>query len=248
MPTRLEVKSSKDTVSPKLTALNFTPAEIDTSTGPDTVKVNYTATDDLSGVSYVELSFASPSGSFKNVSAKLEPAESVSNSLALTFPAHSEPGQWTLSTAFLADAAGNTMVLNAVALRDLGFPIYLQVKSAMDTRSPELTYIRLSPEVIDTSQGEAIVTLEFKATDDLSGVKSAEAAFISPSGVMGPKGSALFSPARKEVTDSVKITFPKSSEAGAWTLSTLILSDAAGNTLVLSPDVLASKVGALYVR
>ena len=248
MPTRLEVKSSKDTVSPKLTALNFAPAEIDTSTGPETVKVNYTATDDLSGVSYVELSFASPSGSFKNVSAKLEPAESVSNSLALTFPAHSEPGQWTLSTAFLADAAGNTMVLDAVALRDLGFPIYLQVKSAADTRSPELTYIRLSPEVIDTSQGEAIVTLEFKATDDLSGVKSVEAAFISPLGVMGPKGSALFSPARKEVTDSVKITFPKSSESGPWTLSTLILSDEAGNTLVLSPDVLASKVGALHVR
>ena len=53
---------------------------------------------------------------FRNVSAKLEPAESVSNSLALTFPAHSEPGQWTLSTAFLADAAGNTM---AAALRRL---------------------------------------------------------------------------------------------------------------------------------
>ena len=140
------------------------------------------------------------------------------------------------------------MVLNAENLATMGFRTALQVKSAADTRSPELTYIRLSPEVIDTSQGEAIVTLEFKATDDLSGVKSVEAAFISPLGVMGPKGSALFSPARKEVTDSVKITFPKSSESGPWTLSTLILSDEAGNTLVLSPDVLASKVGALHVR
>ena len=248
MPTRLEVKSSKDTVSPKLTALTFAPAEIDTSTGPDIVKVNYAATDDLSGVSYIEMSFASPSGSFKNVSAKFEPAESVSNTLALTFPGHSEPGQWTLSTVFLADAAGNTAVLNAENLATMGFPTALQVKSAMDTRSPELTYIRLSPDVIDSSQGEVIVTLDFKATDDLSGVKSFEAAFISPSGVMGPKGSAIFSPAKREVTDSVKITFPKSSEAGAWTLSALILSDDAGNTLVLSPDVLASKVGALHVR
>jgi hypothetical protein len=122
------------------------------------------------------------------------------------------------------------------------------VKSAPDTKSPELSSIRLSLEVIDTSQEEVTVTLELKATDDLSGVKSIEAAFTGPSGEMGPKGSLLYSPARKEVADSVKITFPKSSERGAWTLSTLIISDEAGNTLVLSPDVLASKVGLLQVR
>ena len=248
IPTQLDVRSAKDTVSPKLTTLNFAPAEIDTSAGPVVVKVNYTATDDLSGVSYFELTFASPSGFFKNLSAKVEPAEFVSNSLVLTFPARSEPGQWTLSRVFLADAAGNTLVLNAEDLAALGFRTALMVKSAADTRSPELESIRISPEVIDTSQGEVIVTLEFKATDDLSGVKSFEAAFTSPSGWLGPSGSVVFSPARREVTDSVKITFPKSSEAGAWSLSSLMLSDEAGNTLVLSPDVLASKVGTLHVR
>jgi hypothetical protein len=247
-PTTLTVKSVKDTVSPKLTALSFTPAEIDTSKGADVVKVNYTATDDVSGVSYFEVSFASPSGTFKNVSAKFEPAESVSNSLAVTFPARSEAGQWTLSAVFLADAAGNTLILKAEDLAVLGFPTALHVKSATDTKSPELTSIRLSPEAIDTSQGEVIVTLEFKATDDFSGVKSIEAVFTSPSSMTGPRGLALFSPARLEVSDSVKITFPKSSEAGAWTLSTLVLSDEAGNTLILSPDVLAAKVGVLQVR
>jgi len=248
-PTQLQVKSAKDTVSPKLTALNFTPAEVDTSTGPADVKVNYTATDDLSGVSYIELCFASPSGSFKNVSAKFDAAESVSNSLALTFPARSEPGQWKLNTAFVADAAGNTLVLNSEGLAALGFRTALEVKSsAPDTRSPELASVRFSPQVIDTSQGEAIVTVEFKATDDLSGVKSLEVVFTSPAGVTNAKGSAQFSPASREVSDSVKITFPKSSEPGTWTLSTLMLSDEAGNTLVLSADVLASKAGALQVR
>jgi len=247
-PTTLAVKSVKDTVSPKLTALNFTPYEIDTSTGADVLKVNYTATDDLSGVSYIEMSFTSPSGSYKNASAKLEAAESVSNSLALTFPALSEPGQWTLGLVLLADAAGNTLVLKTEDLAALGFPTALQVKSATDTKSPELTSIRLSPEAIDTSQSEVIVTLEFKATDDFSGVKSIEAVFTSPSGMAGPKGTALFLPASREVSDSLKITFPKSSETGAWTLSTLMLTDAAGNTLILSPDILASKVGMLQVR
>jgi hypothetical protein len=227
--------------------LNF-PSEIDTSTGPAVVKVNYAASDDLSGVSYFEVSFSGPLGSIKNASAKFEPAQSVSNSVALTFPVLSEPGEWTLSTVFVADAAGNTLVLNDAGVADLGFRTTLLVKSPTDTRSPEVSSIRLSPEVIDTSQGEAVVTLEFKATDDLSGVKSVEAAFTSPSETIGPKGSALYSPASREVNGSLKITFPKSSEAGAWTLSTFMLTDGAGNTLVLSPDVLASKVGMLQVR
>ncbi|HEY6391021.1 MAG TPA: Ig-like domain repeat protein [Bryobacteraceae bacterium] len=248
-PTQLQVKSAKDTVSPKLTALSFAPPEVDTSKGPGVVKVNFTATDDLSGVNYLELSFASPSGTFKTVSTKFEPAGSFSNSLDVTFPARSEPGQWTLNTVFVADAAGNTLVLSAEGLAALGFRTTLEVKSAWpDTRSPELASVRFSPEAIDTSQGEAVVTVEFKASADVSGVKSFEVVFASPSGVMSPKGLATFSPASKEVSGSVKITFPKSSEQGAWTLLTLILSDEAGNTLVLGADVLASKAGVLQVR
>src|SRR6266404_5609100 len=61
-PIRLEVRSAQDTVSPRLASLEFTPSEIDTSAGPADVKVSFTATDDLSGVSYLELSFVSPSG------------------------------------------------------------------------------------------------------------------------------------------------------------------------------------------
>jgi len=248
-PARLEVRSAKDTVSPKLTALEFSPAEIDTATGPASVKVNVTATDDLSGVSYFEMTFSSPSGVVKrNATAKFEPAVSVTHSLTLTFPARSEPGTWTLSTLFLADAAGNTLVLDAPGIGDLGFRTTLEVKSAADTRSPELGSIRFSPEAVDTSQGEAVVTVEFKATDDLSGVKFFEAAFTNPSGSMSYKGSVVFPQPSKEVAGSVQITIPKSSESGIWTLSTVMLTDDAGNSLVLDADMLGSRVGKLQVR
>jgi hypothetical protein len=247
--TALGVKSASDTTPPRLTNFRFAPEGIDTSRGPATVQVDFTATDDLSGVIFIDLSFVSPGGNIRHGgSARFEPVQSVSKSIAVTFPLLSEAGQWTLNSVFLADAAGNTLILNSEGLAALGVRTALQVKSVLDTRSPELASVRFSPEVIDTSQGEAIVTVEFQATDDVTGVKSFEAVFTSPSGLAGPRGSALYSPARKEVADSVKITFPKSSEAGAWKLSTLMLSDEAGNTLVLSSDALASRVAVLQVR
>ena len=246
---RLEVRSAKDTISPKLTALDISPVEIDTTTGPASVKVNVSATDDLSGVNYVEITFSSPSGGFKrNTSLKFEPAESVSHSLALIFPPLSEPGRWTLSMLFLADAAGNTTILQTSALNDLGFRTTLEVKSAADTGSPQLSSLRFSPEAIDTTQGESIVTVEFKATDDLSGVRIFEATFTAPSGSISYKGHTVFQTASKEAAGSVQIMIPRSSEAGGWTLSTVVITDNAGNTLVLDADVLASKVGKLQVR
>jgi hypothetical protein len=61
-PMRLEVTSATDTTSPRLTALDFSPAEIDTGRSPAAVEVDYSASDDLAGVSRIELSFLSPSG------------------------------------------------------------------------------------------------------------------------------------------------------------------------------------------
>lgn len=232
-PTSLQVISAQDTVSPKLTALDFAPARIDTSVGPADVKVNFTATDDLSGVNYVELSFVSPSGVARHGgSAKSEVAQSLSNSVTVTFPRLSEAGQWTLGAVFLSDAAGNTLVLDTARISELGFRTTLAVKSASDTISPSLTALRFTPAAIDTSQGPATVNVEFTATDNLSGVASVEVSLVSPSGSWRQNGSRTFSPAH-EVTDSVQVSFPRSSEPGTWTLGSVFLADAAGNTLVL---------------
>lgn len=236
LPTRLEVISAQDTVSPRLTALEFSPAQIDTSAGPAEVVVKYTATDDLSGVNYIELSFVSPSGGARRGgSAKFQAALSESKSMTVTFPQQSEPGEWTLSTVFLADAAGNTLVLNTDGVAGLGFRTALEVKSAADTTPPNLTSFRFAPEAIDTSEGVAIVKVDFTATDDLSGVNHLELSFLSPSGNVRQGGSARFDPAQS-VSKSIDVTFPRLSEAGQWTLHTVFLSDATGNTLVLDSD------------
>jgi hypothetical protein len=235
-PTRLEVKSARDTVSPKLTVLEFSPAQIDTSAGPAEVKVTYTATDDLAGVNYIELSFVSPSGAARRGgSAKFRATLSESNSMTVTFPPHSEPGEWSLSSVFLADAAGNTLVLNADGVVKLGFRTALDVKSATDTTPPSLTGLHFAPDAIDSSQGPAVVQVDFTATDDRSGVNYIELGFLSPSGSIRQAGSARFDPAQS-VSRSMTVTFPRFSEAGQWTLNSVFLADAAGNTLVLDAE------------
>jgi hypothetical protein len=240
-PWQLEVRSSRDTESPKIASLEFSPSEIDTSAGAADVKVNFTATDDLSGVSYLELSFVSPSGAVRRgASAKLEAATSVSNSVTVTFPRLSEPGQWTLSALFLSDAAGNTLVLDAEGIVRAGLRAGLLVKSASDTVPPVLTSFRFAPEAIDTSQGPATVKVDFTATDNFSGVKYVEVVFMSATGVK-QSAAATFKPAA-EVNGSVEVGFPQSSESGVWAVHTVVITDDAGNTLVLDADAMASRV------
>ena len=240
--TGLEVRSATDTTPPALTGIHFAPEAIDTSQSPAMVNVDITATDDLSGVNYVELSFVSPSGVFRHSgSAKFDPAQAVTKSIPVTFPAHSEAGQWVLSNVFLADAAGNTSILDAEGVARSGFLARLEVKSALDTIPPTLTSFTLSPDAIDTSREPATVTAEFRATDNLSGVKSAEIVLVSPSGNSRQRSAAAFAP-EKEMTGSVQLTFPRGSEQGAWRVASFILTDAAGNTLVLDAEAMASRV------
>jgi hypothetical protein len=92
-PTRLEVRSQNDTVKPRLEGLQYEPVAIDTKTGPANVEVRYTATDDLSGVSYIELTFVSPSGTVRRGGlARLDPTRNTSGSIRVPFPSYSEAG------------------------------------------------------------------------------------------------------------------------------------------------------------
>ncbi|HYL75834.1 MAG TPA: hypothetical protein VEU96_16610, partial [Bryobacteraceae bacterium] len=107
----------------------FGPEAIDTTEGAAIVKVDITATDDLSGVNYIEFAFLSPSGNARQSgSARFGPARAVSKSIDVTFPRQSETGQWTLNTVFLSDAAGNTLVLDSEGVVRAGLPAKLEVK------------------------------------------------------------------------------------------------------------------------
>lgn len=229
LPNRgFEVLSRRDEEKPRLSALEPNSRRIDVSLAAVDVQVGFTATDDLSGVSSVELSFANPSETAtRSGTAKFAPAETLSGSVTVTFPRQSEPGLWTLKSIVVTDAAGNTLVLDGS-----GFPASLEVISQQDKTPPQLLSLELAQDAIDTRLGSASVDVAFRASDNLSGLQSLQLTFVSPSGVMMQSATATFS-SLKEVSDSIRITFPKQSESGRWRLGSLFLADTAGNTTFL---------------
>lgn len=237
--TRLEVKSAQDTTSPKLTSLQFDPPKIDTTLGAADVNLKFTATDDLSGVSFLELVFASPSGAYEHLGpVKWDPQRSVSGSKAVSFPRRSEAGRWTLKNVLVSDAAGNTQLLDTDALSAMQIATSLEVISRPDLDPPRIEILKLATESIDTTDAGAVVEVQFRATDADSGIQQVEAVFQSPSGAGQQHASAAF-PALNGISDSLKVTFPRFSEAGEWSLSGFSVVDAAGNTAILGVEELA---------
>ncbi len=236
--TEIDVISPSDTFSPKLTELDFEPKSVDTTRHPAAVALRYRATDDLSGCAYLEAAFTSPSGStIRAHSASITPTTNAAGVLAIDFPPQSEPGLWTLSSVFVSDAAGNALILDHDSLRSLRFPTSLRVNSRPDEMGPKLTTLSLESDSIDTREDGAVVTLRAAATDDVSGVKSIQAVMESPSGSVQVHGSVTLEP-ETNVIANIEIRFPKTSEAGRWTLNSVTLTDAAGNITSLKVDEL----------
>jgi hypothetical protein len=167
----------------------------------------------------------------------VSPSTKVADSITLSFPKGSEAGQWTLSSLFVADAAGNTTHLDADQSRRLGLATFINVKSVQDMTPPKLTMLRIAPEIIDTRYSPADAKIMFSASDDLSGVESIEIVFSSPSGVVSHRAKATFPPNR-DIAGSVDVNFPAGSELGQWTASVLV-TDASGNTLHLDREALS---------
>jgi len=229
-PTALHVLSPADTVPPTLTSLSLSSNSIDTTLAAARVAVNFTASDDKSGVATVQVNLASPSGvSSPNATVRLEPALTATGAASFSFPRFSEEGTWTVTSVYLEDAAGNTQILKTSDLAPRGFPTAIYITSKKDTQAPVLTRFSFTPTSIDT-KGEAVTVLvSFQLTDDLSGATTFQAGFLSPSGANRVHASAVFE-ANVSVTGTAKVVFPRGSESGTWTVSSVFIADATGNT------------------
>ena len=238
-PTDLVVSSAVDNTPPNITAFSFTPATIDTTAASAAVTVNFTLTDDLAGANTFQAVFTSPSGNVTQTASKtFTAALTVTDSGTLTFPQFSEAGTWTVSSVFVADAAGNTLILAPPDLAARSFPTTLTVTSTTDSTPPTLTAFSFTPTSINVTGAPASVTFSFQATDDISGVTNFQADFISPSGLTTQNASASFT-VNTSASGSATATFPKGSENGTWTVANVFLSDAAGNTRNLATADLA---------
>jgi hypothetical protein len=138
---------TSDTTPPQLVAFDFTP-QIDLSMGPQSVTVTIEVTDDLSGVSFVDVVFLSPSGAQEKRATTFTPisGDQLHGTFEATlgFSEFQEGGLWTAVSLVVGDFTGNVAFLDASTLEALGFPIRLNVLNATpDTQPPTVTDIQI---------------------------------------------------------------------------------------------------------
>ena len=183
---------SQDITPPTLTAFSFTPTTINTAAGNAIVTASWSATDDLSGVSFVSAAFSSSLGLQAHTAvAYPSPAPSVSATGAVTFPQFSETGTWTVVFVSVVDAVGNSRTYSTAELARLGFPTELVVVGQAEDITPPAITVFAIPAILWPPNGKMVpVTISGTIKDAESGVNASTAAYAVKDeyGLIQPRG------------------------------------------------------------
>ena len=250
--------AQSDTTPPSLVTLSFSAASVNVSAAAQTLTVNATITDDLSGFNYGYIEFISPSGQtagyyqsgyFTRISGtSLNGGYQVN----VPFPKFVEPGVWTASV-YLQDNAGNSITLQSTTLVSLGFPGTLTVvDSTPDTTPPTLLGASFSPSTINTSAGPQSITVSLQVADSQSGAVFSNSSFYAVNAYLSRAGTGttdslllwggnftLVSGTAQNGVWQATLTMPRYS-GGSWALSLVNLSDAVTNHVSLTSTQLAA--------
>lgn len=226
-----------DVTPPQLLALVLSQASVDVSAAPQTVTVDLDVTDNLSGVSAVDVFLASPSGT--SVNAVAAPVSGTRYRARLVIPRYAAVGAWRIFVT-LTDQVRNIITLTDVTLANSGLPSTITVTSTpSDVTPPTPASLAFSLPTVDVSAAPVVTRLQLRVTDDLSGV------FVDPVLVSGfsfvlqsPSGrqqirrvnpSFVVAGPLLDQTIEIPLEVPRYAETGQWTVQILRLSDIAGN-------------------
>lgn len=253
-PSVLSAQES-DVTPPLVVSFDFTPKTIDTRSSPQTVTATGTLSDDLSGVSFCQVDFTSPSFRQRQFLFFRNPPTSGTDrngiySGSVEFPRFVESGMWTVSVNCF-DNLFNQNSVTTSQLQALGFPTTLTVVSTEDTSPPEITTFHIDPATANVSSSAQTVTVSIGLSDGLSGVhpglfSGSGAALVmrSPSGkqthAVGNDRFSLVSGTLNDGTWQATFVLPRYSEAGDWTVDRLFFADLVGNFIFVSGADLVS--------
>jgi hypothetical protein len=169
-PTTLQVTSNQDVTPPVLTGFAFSPTAVNTTTGSATVNVTASATDNLSGVGSVSVTFSSPSGQHHTSGSLRLSSGTVLNGTwtgSIIFPQYGELGTYAVGGVFLSDYVANTRLYSTSDLQARGFPTQLVVQGGDNT--PPTTTANSSPGPNVNGWNNTNVTVNLNATDNPGG-------------------------------------------------------------------------------
>jgi hypothetical protein len=228
LPNAVQVSGTEDIEAPVLTAFTLTPTEVDVRSGDQQVKVTAHVDDNLSGVSYVGVSAASPDGK-QGISTTLARVGGSDQEAIfegnLTFHQFAAAGEWQINQVSLRDNANNYRPVGPGELQEVGFPYAVQVKEP-DTTMPQLLELAIEPDEIDTAAEAQTVRLVAHIVDP-SSVNKAVFVFKSPSGQATVSGGQFIGISGTPLDGfyEIPVTFPQGSELGEWNISSVQLRD-----------------------
>jgi hypothetical protein len=262
-PSGVSVTCLDEDLSPPLvTSASVRPPVVDVSASSAVATLQFTATDDRSGVrvdpTYTDafsVVLRSPAGQEIrrfNSAFRQTTGDALNGTweVPLELPRYSEAATWAVSYLRLADRAGNVRLHTVPTTPALSGAILTVSSSTSDLAPPALNAMSVLPTVIDTSAGAQDVSVTLSISDNLSGVSFGQDTFWnrvwyrSPSGqqvrVLDRTQFSLTSGSPLNGQWHAVVRFPRFSEQGTWRPSLFRLEDATFNLLSLSGTALAN--------
>lgn len=231
LPTSFSVIGTQDVTPPELTGLTL-PEVVDVSVGPAELTVEYAVSDDLSGATYITVSFMPPGQSCGMAvqdwfSASLARDGAMSLSLGQFTTVI---GSWTVCSLYVVDAVGNSRTYSGAEIAGLGFPAAVDVVGTQDVTAPVLESVRVAPTTLHLQDSPHRVLIEYSASDDLSGANLFEIRWNHPSFGCGYPGvSDWFQPVPQRDHVAQAILGRGLLTLGAQPVCGLRVCDAVGN-------------------
>jgi hypothetical protein len=223
-----------DECAPSLKGVSVSPHSHDVDSGP--VETELTAyVYDESPIASVQVRLRGPAGFTRTVSLVAKDRFEFEFTGSILLEETVPLGTYWIDQVNLADAAGNSVVLDeaALAATDFGFGAEVELYDGPDAEGPVIENLEISPSNVDTSGGPATVTMTIHATDSLSGVESVGGGFDMPNSPTNfTYGFTMRRVQGKAPSGEwrMQIQLPRHATPGEWRLDNLHLRDNAGNS------------------
>ena len=250
--TLVNVNAASDTEPPEITSFSMSPTMVDTTTEGQEVAIEFSATDNDTGISLVSATLRSTDGS--NQGHSMWPIGLVSGDNlngvyvgTVTLPRGSAEGEWIIDV-IVQDRLHNRSQLTSEKLENEfgdGVATLVNVNAASDTEPPEITSFSMSPTMVDTTTEGQEVAIEFSATDNDTGISLVSATLRSTDG--SNQGHSMW-PIGLVSGDNLNgvyvgtVTLPRGSAEGEWIID-VIVQDRLHNRSQLTSEKLENEFG-----
>ncbi|MDH5324873.1 MAG: Ig-like domain-containing protein [Gammaproteobacteria bacterium] len=223
-----------DGIKPRLIGFNILTDTVDVSNGTAPISFDITLMDNASGIKRARLTLVSPSGTFVTSSVSFTNFPLITGARLSTqdLSSYSEQGTWQVYAMTLFDEAGNRLDLNQDDFTQAGYATAVNViNSNSDTSAPVLISLTVLSPIVYPGTADDKMMLNLDVSDNSSGISSARVDFISASGTIVTASTTLSNPTTTAVLTLSTGTLSQHLEQGQWSVLSVMLVDAAGNSV-----------------